>query len=119
MPWYRWILFLYYTVTIFTVRPDEATEPPGTSEKSEAGAVLLRKQSQKETKSSDDRQQAELTLPSPGHNCDLCSISYKVYWALLTGNFTLQIFCHTQRFYNTLLMFFSATTIPWGEIYYY
>ena len=66
------VLYCYY----FTVRPDEATEPVGTSEKSEAGAVL-QKQSQKETKSSDDRQQVELTPPSPGHNCNLC-ISYKV-----------------------------------------
>ena len=69
MPWY---ICLYYTATIFAVRPDEATEPPGASEKSEAGAVL-QKQSQKETKSSDDCQQAELTLPS-----QVICISYKV-----------------------------------------
>ena len=69
-PFTYMILFLY---TIFAVRPDEATEPVGTSEKLEAGA-LLQKQSQKETKSSDDRQQAELTLPSPGHNCNLCKL---------------------------------------------
>ena len=109
------ISVIYY----LTVRPDEATKLPATSEKLETRAVLLQKQSLKETKNSDDRQQAELTLPSPGHNCNLC-ISYQssfcLYWALLTGNFVLQIFCDTQRFYNMLLRFLMcATTIPLGR----
>ena len=68
--------------TIFTGRPDEGTEPPGTSEKSEeAGAVLL-KQSKEETNSRNDRQQVELTLPSSGRCCNLCIFYYKVSFRL-------------------------------------
>ena len=74
------VLYCYY----FIVRPDEPTEPPATSEKLEAGAVSLQKQSQKETKSSDDRQQAELILPSPGHNCNPCELSLCIDWEFHT-----------------------------------
>ena len=105
------IISVYY---IFAVRPDEATEPPATSEKLEAGA-LLQKQYQKETKSSDDSQQAELILPSPGHNCNLCKLSL-----LLTGNFTLQIFCHTKVLQHVVTFFKVCNNYhPLGEICYY
>ena len=57
------------------MRPEEATEPPGTSEKPDLEALLPQKQAQVDTNSKDDHQQAKLSLPSPGLNCDcdLCN----------------------------------------------
>ena len=86
-------------ISVLTGSPDEATEPP---EKLEAGTILLQKQSQEETNSSDDRQQAELNLPSQGHNYNIC-ISYKVSLCV-DVSFTLKTFCRTQRFYITYVV---------------
>lgn len=57
------------------VRSEEATEPPGTSEKSDLEALVRQKQAQVDTNSKDDHQHAKLSLPSPGLNCDcdLCN----------------------------------------------
>ena len=98
------------------MRPDEATELPGTSEKLEAGAVL-QKQSQKETKSSDDCQQVELTLPSPGHDCNLCiSVLGPIDWEFHTSN----ILSHKKVLQHVVTFFNVCNNYPLGrDIYYY
>ena len=97
------------SVSIFTGRPDEATEPPETSEKLGAGAV-----SQKKTNSRDDYQQAELTLPFPGHYYKSESFCITVDWEFHTSKYFLThksstIQCH-KKIFNV------CNYSPWKDI---